>query len=186
MDWSVAVICGAAGVGKSRLAAALADRHGVPVTASDDIVTALMAVTSGAVLPALHRWEDDPATHSWPPDRIAALHLAAAHELRAAFAAVVADHVAYRQRVVLEGDHLLPGLAGGPVRAVLLDEPDPAQLQANMVARGDPHTAARAAVSAAVASELRVLAAGCGVPIVAARPYADTLDRVERALRSHG
>jgi 2-phosphoglycerate kinase len=186
---TVILVCGAAGVGKSRLAAALAARHGTPLGELDDIVTAVKALTSPEQLPALHLW-DHPGAAGWSPEEIAELHFTVADALRPGVLAVIADHLAFAAPVVIEGDYLTPDLAagfGGAVRAIVVTE-DEDQLLANFAARepdaGEQH--ARARVSTLITAELARRADRQGVPVVPARPWHDLLDGVELALRSPG
>jgi 2-phosphoglycerate kinase len=72
--WIVTLLCGASGVGKSRVARPLAERYGVPLAEADDIVTALQAITTLEQQPMLHFWETHPEFRSWTPERIAARH----------------------------------------------------------------------------------------------------------------
>jgi len=189
LPWTVTLVCGASGVGKSHLARALADRYGVPLGEADDIVTALKAVTSAEQQPLLHRWETDPQVRTWRPEQIAELHLEVAGALRPAYEAVIADHVECGAPAVFEGDYLLPELAGGQggpgglVRAVLLDEPDAEQIAANYLRR-EPGTqqAGRARVSAMIGAGLARRARRLGIPVVPARPWGGSVDRVTEAL----
>ena len=186
--WIVTLVCGASGAGKSCVARPLAARYGVPLAEADDIVTALQAITTPEQQPALHFWEMHPQFRSWAPEQIAARHFEVASALRPAYAAVIADHVAFAVPVVFEGDYLLPELAaeaGAAVRAVVLDERDEDQLAANYLRRepAPRQQRNRARVSALVSAELALRARRCGVPVVPARPWSDSLDRVEAALR---
>jgi len=185
----VTLVCGASGVGKSRAAFALATRYGVPLGEADDIVTALQAMTSHEQQPQLHYWNTHPVAKSWPPEKIADLHLEVARALRPAFAAVIADHVESGNPVVMEGDYLTPDLAlthAGAVRAVVLDEQDEDQLVVNYQGR-EPwlnQQRHRAQVSVHVGARLASRAHHAGVPVVPARPWANQLDRIDRALRA--
>jgi len=187
-SWIVTLVCGASGVGKSRLAIPLAHRYGVPLGEADDITTALAALTTAEQHPMLHYWGSHPEARSWPPERIAQLHLAVAESVRAGYAAVITDHVESAAPVVLEGDYLLPNLVngfGGTVRAVVVAEPDEDRLVANFMAREPEHgeQRGRARVSLAVSALLTERANAAGVPVVAAWPWAGQLERVDRALR---
>lgn len=181
--WTVAVVCGASGVGKSSVARPLAVRYGVPLGEVDDLVTALKALVLPADMPALHRWDTDPGIRSMSPDDIAELHLQVADELVPGIRAVIADHLEFDAPVVLEGDYLVPELVsefGDAVRGVLLHEPDTDQNAANMLAREsspDGH-AFRARVNAEIGRRLANRARWAGVPVLAPRPWADGLDRV--------
>src|SRR6266540_1369513 len=187
--WTVTLVCGASGVGKSSVAVALAIRYATPLAEADDIVTALMTMTTSEQHPALHYWNTHPEARSFEPERISELHFALAEAVRPAFEAVIADHVEFAAPVVFEGDYLLPELAapfGAAVRAVVLEEPDEQRIVANYGTREpdsgeQPHCAR---VSVLVGAELARRASRIGIPVVAARPWTDTLDRVDGALRS--
>lgn len=186
--WTVTLVCGASGVGKSSVARLLAARYGMPLAEADDIVTGVKAMTTPRQQPVLHHWDTHPETATWPAEKIVELHLAVAGAMLPAFRAVIADHVECAAPVVLEGDYLVPGLVhgfGGAVRAVVVAEPVPDQLVANYRSRepvgGDQR--GRALISALVERRLVERAAKAGVPVVAARPWADAADRVDIALR---
>jgi len=186
--WTVTLLCGASGVGKSCLARPLAGRYNVPLIEADDIVTALQAMTTAYQQPWLHFWRTHPEAASWAPDKVADLHFQVASALRPAFSAVIADHIEFAAPAVIEGDYLLPELAaelGPAVRAVVVSEPDEDQIVANYRQR-EPGSVQRhrARVSALVDAELTRRADRCRVPVVSARPWGNGLDRVDRALRA--
>ncbi|GAB3429686.1 hypothetical protein [Flindersiella endophytica] len=185
---TVAVVCGASGVGKTWVARGLAHRYGVPLGEADDICTALQAITTPEQQPLLHYWDTHPEASAWPPARIADLHLSVVDALRGAYHAVVADHVESATPVVLEGDYLSPELAagfGGQVRAFVLAEPDAAQIVANYLSRepDEEEQHVRARVSVEVNERLTVRAVAAGAPVIPARPWSDLLDRADAALR---
>lgn len=183
--WTVALICGASGVGKTTAARELANRYGAALGEADDIVTALKALTTAERLPALHYWDNHPEAASWPAEQIAALHLSVAEELTPAFAAVIADHLEYNARVVLEGDYLLPDLAlglGPRVRAVVLTDTHES-IVSNYHTR-EPNRGPqdiRASVGVLITAALTHRAQH-EIPIVAARPWQDSLARIDAAL----
>jgi 2-phosphoglycerate kinase len=187
----VTLVCGGSGVGKTRAASALASRYGVPLAEADDIVTALKAMTSYAQQPRLHYWTTHPQVLSWAPEKIADLHLEVVDVLGPAFAAVIADHVESGTPVVMEGDYLTPELAlgyAGTVRVLVLNEPDEDQIVANYGGRAphDGEQRRRARVSVLVGDRLAARARRIGMPVLFARPWADQLDRIDRALRTLG
>jgi 2-phosphoglycerate kinase len=187
VDWTVIVICGASGVGKSSVARPLAIRYGVPLIEADDIVTALLALTTPATHPVLHRWQTDPDVATWDPQRIVDHTLAITAELAAGFRAVIADHLAFRAPMVLEGDYLTPDLVAGldGARAVVISEPDEDLIVQNLLARESDAGAQRrrARVSAFHDAALVTAADRAGVPTVRSRPFDSVLARVEQALR---
>ena len=188
--WTVTVVCGASGVGKSRVAIPLAARYGVPLGEVDDIVTAVRVLTSAEDQPELHFWETYPDFGSWSPERIADLHFSSSTVLLPALRAVIADHIEFDAPVVLEGDYLLPELAigfGDAVRAVVLEETDVDRIAANLGAREpDADHGFRAAVSLEVGARLAARAHDIGVPVVSPWPWLDGLDRVDTALFTAG
>jgi 2-phosphoglycerate kinase len=188
--WTVTVVCGASGVGKSSVAIPLAARYGVPLGETDDIVTALKTITSTDDQPVLHYWDTHPEAMSWSPERIADLHLDVADVLLPALRAVIADHVEFDAPVVLEGDYVVPELAvgfGAAVRAVVLVEPDVDRITANLGARepGADHSF-RAGVSLEIGARLAARAHNVGVPVIQAWPWSDGVDRVDAALLNEG
>lgn len=187
-SWTVTLVCGASGVGKTSVARLLAARYRVPLAEADDLVTGVKAMTTPEQQPVLHRWDTHPEAATWAGERVVDLHLAVAEVMRPAFQAVIADHVDGAAPVVLEGDYLLPELVhgfGGAVRAVVVTEPAADQIVANYRSRepdgGDQRD--RALIGALVELRLVERAARARVPVVAARPWADAADRVDGALR---
>jgi 2-phosphoglycerate kinase len=186
--WTVALICGASGVGKTTVAVGLAARYGVPLTAADDLVTAVMALTTPQQEPILHYWDTHRDVRSWPEDKIADLHLQVADVMGPAFRAVIADHVEFHAPVILEGDYLVPELVvgfGAGVRAVVLDEPDEDQIVAAYLNR-EPDAGpqrVRAGVSVRLGQRLVARARRVSVPVARPQPWADGVDRVDAALR---
>ena len=181
--WTVLLIGGASGTGKTSLSYPLAVRLGVPIVEVDDIVEALLAMTTPDEQPALHYWPTHPEAARLPPDGILELHLAVAESLVPALDAVVANHLETDTPVIIEGDYLVPGFAArdqfqdvaadGRVRSIFLHEPDLRQLIANYSGRepDDRGQSLRANVSVLFGEWLAAEAARHGVPIIRARPW---------------
>lgn len=191
--WTVLLICGASGAGKSRISYPLASHFGIPLVEVDDIVAALRAVTTRDQLPLLHYWDTHPEAARLPPAEIVKLQIALSDSLSAAVAAVVGNHLDTDTPVIIEGDYILPALAAmddfagqpaaGRVRGVVVAEPDVRQLTANFLRR-EPEAgeqASRAEVSRLYGDRLTAEAARHAIACVSARPWDDVLDRV-RAL----
>ena len=190
LSWKITLVCGASGVGKSRLAVSLARGYGHPLAEADDVVTAVKALTTPENAPIMHLWDSHPEAAGWPPEKIAEHHFTVAEALRPGLLAIIADHLAFNAPVVLEGDYVLPDLAvgfGSAVRAVVVSEDDPDQLVANFAAREPgPAQHGRAAVSILVGAELVHRADAAGQAVVSARPWHDLVERADRVLRGIG
>jgi hypothetical protein len=117
-----------------------------------------------------------------------------ANALAPAIAAVIGNHLETDRPVLVEGDYLLPELvvravfdgqpADGRVRAVFLHEPDAGQLVANYLQRepGAGEQRLRAQVGADYSTWLAQRCDHLGVPVVATRPWASAIERVQDAL----
>ncbi|MFJ2032136.1 hypothetical protein [Streptosporangium sp. NPDC087985] len=192
--WKVLLLCGASGTGKSQISYPLARHYGIPIVEVDDLIEALLAMTTPEQQPLLHHWRTHPEAARLPPDDIVGLQVAIAEALVPAVDAIVGNHLETDTPVVIEGDYLLPTFAvrdsfagipaDGQVAALVLHEPDEAQLVANYRHREPDHGEQfhRARVSALYGEHLAAQAAEAGVPVVTARPWPDVLGRVIAAL----
>lgn len=188
------LLAGASGTGKSTIAYPLARRLRVPIVELDDIVEALLAMTTEVQLPVLHYWRTHPEASQQSVEAIVERQIAVAHALIPAVEAIIANHLETDTSVLLEGDYLLPSTAvqasfagqpaAGRVSAIVLIEPDRATITRNLSrrepAKGEQTT--RAAVSREYGNWLANEAVVCGVPIVEARPWPTAEARVLTAL----
>ena len=194
LDWTVLVIGGASGIGKSTLARTLAARFAVPLTEVDDIHTALMAFTTPKEQPLLHYWWANPDAHQMSAEQIVQHHLAVSRLLLPVLQAIIADHLESRSPVIIEGDYILPELftlfpATDEYRQVcglLLHEPDVGQIITNYLSRepdaGEQH--GRATVSRLLGEWSERECQNAGVPCLAPRPYNTLLQRVLEAIKT--
>ncbi len=186
-SWDVLLIGGASGTGKSTVANELARRFAVPVTPIDDIVTALMTLSTPEQQPILHRFWTEPGAFDWPAERIVDHTIEVVRVLTPGINAVIDDHLASVAPVILEGDYLSPDLVRADddrVRAVFIDEAHDEAIVANLLAR-EPDAgpqAKRAEVSRRFGAWLRDEAAARGLPTVDARPWPTLVARVLAAL----
>ncbi|MFF9567689.1 AAA family ATPase [Streptomyces sp. NPDC014685] len=193
-SWDIVLIGGASGIGKSRLAAQLADEHRAFVVEFDDVVGAVEAMTTAEHHPALHHFDDIPDIDRLPAGQVLDLQIATARALEPAVLGVVRNRLTVDVPAVVEGDYLTPAAAaaavhegagsGRRVRAVFLHEADPDRITANYAARepGSGEQRSRAQVSAAYSHWLADQAARHGLPVVDCRPWDDLAERVARAL----
>jgi 2-phosphoglycerate kinase len=191
-DWEVLLIGGASGVGKTQVSYRLARQLEMGLTEIDDLHIALERMTTPAQQPDLHYWRTHPEANQLPAEEILQRHLEVGVALRPAVEAVIANHLADGPAIVLEGDYLHPELAAqamfgtqpaaGRVSAVFLVENDQERLARNFLARDGTEQNKRAEVSWLYGQWLAREAANHGVPVVAARPWENVLERVLGAL----
>jgi 2-phosphoglycerate kinase len=193
--WQVLLIGGASGTGKTRVSYRLAHHFGVGITEVDDFQVILERMTTPEQQPALHFWRTHPEAVNLPPEKIVENGLDIGKAMLPALEAVIANHLESQMPVVLEGDFILPSLAGqstfdeernnGRVKAVFLIESDEEQLRRNYAQRepksGEQNTRAR--VSWLYGQWLSTEAARLHLPVVHARPWEDVFERVLAVIR---
>jgi 2-phosphoglycerate kinase len=175
---------GASGVGKSRLAQALARRTASTVAQIDDLQTAIETLVSPERLPEYFV----PSTtylRTDSADEIAGAIEEIAAFLAPAVRAVISNRLESGTSTVIEGDFLSPQLAAqvkplGIRSLFLLASAE--QIRSNYLRRdGDPQPG-RAGVSAMHSEGLARRCAELGLPAISARPFPTLLSRACRAL----
>jgi 2-phosphoglycerate kinase len=197
-DWTVLLIGGPSGVGKTGAARRIGRQRRVSVLHVDDLRLAFQH--SGATLPdaaatrALYLFWDDPDVWRRLPDAGRDGLIAVGHALSPAIEVVAVNHLAQAEMgpLVIEGDNIVPALIARPllreyatdaqVRAVFLVEPDEAALLANIAARGrvvagqsDAERRTEARAKWLYGQWLATEAGRLGLPVLEPRPW-DTLD----------
>ena len=203
MDWSVLLIGGPSGTGKTVLAKQIGLRAGVSWLEVDDLRLALQR--SRVILPehteALYFFEKTPRVWEMPAERLRDGLIAVGRVMAPALEVVIENHVDTAAPVVIEGDGILPSLfarppvqdrsVNGNVRAVFLVEPEEEVIFANMLAR-------KRGIAARTEAELRTEARAkwlfgrwladeashYGLPVVEPRPWLTLLERVMMAVNT--
>lgn len=146
--WTVLLIGGPSGVGKTIAAQEIARRFGASWLQVDDLRLALQRsrVTLPEGTDALYFFEETPDVRRLPPERLRDALIAVGAVMSPAIEVVVENHVDQNAPVVIEGDGILPSLlgresvrlraVGGQIRAVFIIEADEDAIYANIVARG--------------------------------------------------
>ncbi len=192
-DWQVLLIGGASGVGKTMVSYRLAQHYGIGITEVDDFQVVLERMTSAAQYPTLHFWRTQPeAARAMDEEQHLQFFISYARVMSQALELVIANHIASRAPIVLEGDFILPELAvltryddiiaAGQVRALFIYEPDEAQIAANYRAREGEEQPRRAHASWRNSEWLRAEAARLGLPVLPARPWDTVFARAIAAI----
>ncbi len=183
-NWTVLLVGGASGTGKSSLAYALARFYEVSVLEIDDIGQALKAMTTKETLPELHyfkgvNWRDIgvDGNVSWLK-RVS-------KEIIPALQAVIENHIEGDVPVIIEGDFLDPAFASSfdnpKVKALFVHEPDRNQIvQIYLGSDGGDTQDYRGDISTVSGQCLADTFKELGITVVESRPW-DTL--VERAIK---
>ncbi|MFB7668502.1 AAA family ATPase [Kitasatospora sp. NPDC056138] len=194
-QWDVLLLGGASGVGKSRVAAQLAQESGAFVVEFDDVVSAVQTITSAEQHPGLHHFDGVPDASPLDTARVLELQIATANALELAVLGVVRNRLTVDVPAVVEGDYLTPAAAaramregaaaGRRVRAVFLHEQDTAQVTANYAERepGSGIQSDRADISVRYSQWLAEQAVEHALPVVDCRPWGTLPQRIGQAVR---
>jgi 2-phosphoglycerate kinase len=183
LPWTVLLIGGASGCGKTSVSYDVARYFGVGITEVDDFQVMLQKMTTPEQQPALHFWNTHPNPTALTPEEIVAQGLEIGDVMTPALQAVIDNHIESRQPIVLEGDFIHPALAAHypeQVRAVFIYEPDEAQILANYLRRepeNGPQTF-RARVSWLKGEWLKQEAERLGQTVLHSRPWDTLLSRL--------
>ena len=184
-EWSVLLIGGASGTGKSTVARALARQEGATWLQVDDLRLALERVQGpDGLSPAIRAMLSGEAWGMGPDIARGGL-IEIAKLLAPAIEAVVENHVDQRDPIVIEGDAILPALIERPamvdqrhaIRAAFIEEPDEDVLFRGLVtrARGGPRSIdefrAEARAKHAYGRWLSAEARRLEIPVVVSRPW---------------
>lgn len=200
-EWSVLVLLGASGTGKTTAAAHIGRARGISWLQVDDLRQALQF--SRANLPELndelYYFLDNPDFALQPAEEVCRAFIGAARAMAAAVRIAIETHVATDAPVVIEGDGILPALvvdpdiaplvASGAVRFCCVAAGGHCELLDNLLARNrgmqkeDLERAARQADANWMFNQWLVGAIrSLGIPVVASRPFATLPARIEEAI----
>ncbi len=201
--WTVLVLLGASGTGKSTAAREIALRCGVPWMQVDDLRLAMQYshVTLPERTERLYFFERGDDVWSLPCGKPLQGFIDVAEAMLPAGRVVIDSHVITGVPLVLEGDGIHPALVEDPVlqphvrsgcvRFCTITAESGAELFDNMIARGrgmdvgdaeshQRHAEANAAFGQWLAEESHRL----GIPVVPSRPFPSLPDRILDATRS--
>jgi 2-phosphoglycerate kinase len=146
-DWTVLLIGGPSGTGKTTVARQLGLRLSASWLQVDDFRLAFQRsrVTLPEGTEALYFFEETPDIWSMQPERLRDGLIAVGRVMSPALEVVIENHVDTSAPAIIEGDSILPSLLARPsvrdrtikgyVQAIFLIEPEEDVIRANMVAR---------------------------------------------------
>lgn len=197
--WTVLLIGGNSGAGKSTIARQIGLRFGIPWLEVDDFRLAMQRVTMPEQIPELHTFLERDVWGMSPKDMCDGL-IAVGTAVSRALEVVVAHHINTRRPVVLEGDGIVPSMAsqrtfasmerGDDVRTVFLIESDEEVLVRNSLEtaasrKADPppvdEMRKHLAMSHLYGRWLQEEAIRLGLPVVDSQPRETVVERVLQA-----
>jgi 2-phosphoglycerate kinase len=187
-SWTLFLLGGSAGSGKSTAAASIARRLNCSWLSADTIWATLRAATDRTTHPALHHF---PGVETGVgAERMVQLHIESSQAISAALVGFVESQLREQERMVLEGAWLTPQFVSemlaahkGAVRSSFIYEADPEALLYEMISRSSepdrtPRRLALADMSWLYGSWLREECERFRLPVVAARPRETLADRI--------
>ncbi len=204
-DWSVLLIGGASGTGKTTVAKEIARERGITWVQVDDLRLAMqwsdVRLPSEEGTEALYFFLHTPDIWSLPADRLCDGLIAVGQAMTDAIGVVIGNHVVQGDPVVIEGDGVLPGIVehaevfphvgAGLVRSVFLMPESEDELLRNMLDRGrgisgdgvTPQARRVAAMNWRYSRWLANEAAARGIPTVPTRAWPTLAARILNAAR---
>ncbi|NLV58763.1 MAG: hypothetical protein GXY67_08320 [Clostridiales bacterium] len=183
LNWTVLLIGGASGTGKSSLAYEIARFYGVNVLEGDDVHLAVEAVTTKETFPAIHDWETSVNWKDTGVDGNVKWLIDVSREMMPVLKKLVDRHVEDRVPIIIEGDFIHPELAKSfdtpQVKSLFVNETDIHQIVRNYAAReGDALQHFRAEISVAYGKWIADSCHGDGIRVIEPRPWDTILERV--------
>jgi 2-phosphoglycerate kinase len=200
-DWSILLLGGVSGTGKTNATVQIADQAGCPWLQVDDLRLALQR--SNVTLPQgtddLYFFLKTPNVWKLPPERLCQALIDVGEVMAPAIEVVIKNHITTQLPILIEGDGILPSLfarealqkhiSTGRVRGVFLIESDEEKLLGNILKRdrGIDHMTDAELHTEAHAKWLygRWLideAQRYGLPVIESRPWSTLPKRILKAV----
>ncbi len=182
-NWTVLLVGGSSGIGKSQLTRQLAKKYGAKIIEADDICNAVKAMTTADIYPAIHYWISDiDWTKIGVMENVDYLSKVS-DELSPGLRKIVDNHLRTESPLIIEGDFISVEFAASfnnpKVQAIYVYESEKSQIIENYLRReGGAPQDFRASISVAFGRKLQNDCDTYGVNIVESRPWNTLLDRV--------
>jgi len=181
-NWTVLLVGGASGTGKSCFAKAIARHYAISVLEIDDIGQSLKAMTTKDTLPALHYFSTGVDWRDIGVSENVNWLIRVSKEMIPALTAIIKRHIEDDVPIIMEGDFLYPDLAasfsGSEVKSLFIIERDKNQILQNLINRegGSPQHY-RADISIAYGKWLSEECKKRGLNVIESRPWNNALSR---------
>ena len=175
-NWTVLLIGGASGTGKSSIAYELARLYNVNIIEVDDISQAVKAMSTRDSLPAIHYWSTGV---NWTDIGVSGnveWLIDVSKEMIPGLKAIVENHIESDVPVIIEGDFIHPEFTASfndpKVKSIFIYEPDKNQIVQNLLAReGGELQHFRADISVEYGNWLVDTCGKFGIKVIESRPW---------------
>jgi 2-phosphoglycerate kinase len=186
-NWTVLLIGGASGTGKSSIAYEIAQFYGVNVLEIDDVHLAIEAVTTRESFPAIHYWSTGVNWEHIGVDGNVNWLTDVGKEILPVLKKLIERHIEDKVPIIIEGDFIHPEIIQffdqPDVKAIFVNEPDIHQIMQNYFAReGGDLQQYRAEISIAYGRWIAETCNQNGIQVIEARPWNTALERISESL----
>lgn len=186
-NWTVLLIGGASGTGKSSIAYEIARFYGVNVLEVDDIHLAVEAVTAKESFPAIHYWDTGVNWRDIGVDANVNWLIDVSKELIPVLKELVKRHIEDRLPIIIEGDFINPeftkAFENPEVKSIFVNETDINQIVQNYLSReGGDLQHYRAEISIAYGKWIEDTCKQKGIRVIESRPWDTALTRAIKSL----
>ena len=186
-NWTVLLIGGASGTGKSSIAYEIAHFYGVNVLEVDDVYLSVETVTTVESFPATHYWSTGVDWKSIGVESNVNWLLDVSKELSPVLKEIVNRHLEDKLPIIIEGDFIDPkftqSFSHPEVKAIFINETNTSQILQNYLSReGGELQHYRAEISIVYSKRLSDICKENGVRMIDSRPWNTALTRVLESL----
>lgn len=186
-NWTVLLIGGASGTGKSTLAYEIAEFYKINVLEADDIYITMETVTAKDDFPAIHYWNTGIDWKSISVDGNINWLKNVSKEMSVVFKEIVNRHIEDKLPVIIEGDFISPEFASSfdnpDVQSLFLYESDKNQIIQNYLSReGGEAQDFRAEISCKYNDFLLAACKKYGIKTINSKPWTTVLERAIKNL----
>lgn len=186
-NWTVLLIGGASGTGKSSIAYEIASFYGVNVLEVDDVHLSVEAVTTKERFPAIHYWNTGVNWKDIGVDGNVQWLIDVSREMIPVLKALVNRHIEDKLPIIIEGDFIDPeftkSFENPEVKSIFVNETDKSQIIQNYLSReGGELQHYRAEISIAYGQWIADTCKQKGINLIAARPWDTALVRALECL----
>ncbi len=189
-NWTVLLIGGASGTGKSSLAYEIAHFYGVNVLEVDDVYISVKAVTTIESFPAIHYWSTGLDWVDVGVDDNVNWLIDVGKELIPVLKGLVERHIEDQLPIIIEGDFINPEFTKSfehpEVKSIFVNETDMNQILQNYLSReGGDLQQYRAEISIAYGKWIESVCNQNGIRMIESRPWDTALVRTIHSLSSN-